>query len=126
MARTGRRSYLFIVIGAGVQLVAWLLIRPDLAGETWTDGTAYEVWVGVEAALALAIGVSSPDRGTAVGTVLAGWLLQILHYIGLGEHYANPLAGIGVLVQIAFALAALGIALVAYFLADKWRQHMHS
>ena len=111
--------------GAGVQLVAWLLIRPDRAGETWTNGTAYEVWVGVEAALALAIGLSSPNRRTAGWTVLAGWLMQMLHYIVLGEHYDNPLAGVGVFVQMIFALAALGIALVAYFLADKWRQRMH-
>ena len=125
MARAGRPSYLFIVIGAGVQLMAWLLIRPDRAGATWTDGTAYEVWVGVEAALAVAIGLSGPDRRTAGWTVLAGWLMQMLHYIVLGEHYDNPLAGIGVIVQMAYALAALGIALVAYFLADKWRQRMH-
>ena len=84
-----------------------------------------EFWVGVEAVLAVAIGLSSPDRGTAVGTVLAGWLMQLLHYIVLGEHYDNPLAGIGVFVQMAYAVAGLGIALVAYFLADKWRQRMH-
>ncbi len=125
MARAGRPSYPFIVIGASVQLVAWWLIGPDRAGATWTDGTAYEVWVGVEAALALAIGLSSPAQRTAGWTVLAGWLLQMLHYIVFGEHYANPLAGVGVFVQMVFAVAAAGIALVAYFLANKWRQCMH-
>ena len=122
MARTGRLSYLVIVVGAGLQLLAWLLIRPDRAGEIWTDGTAYEVWVGVEAALAVAIGVSSPDRRTAGWTVLAGWLLQMLHFSFFGEHYANPLAGVAVIVQMVFAVAALGIALVAYHLARRWHQ----
>ena len=125
MARTRRPSYLFIVIGAGIQLIAWLLIRPDRAGATWTDGIAYEVWVGVEAALAVAIGLSSPDRRNAGWTVLAGWVLQMLHFSFFGEHYANPLAGVGVIVQMVFALVALGISLIAYFLADKWRQRMH-
>ena len=113
------------MIGAGVQLVAWLLIRPDRAGATWTDGTASEAWVGVEAVLAVAIGLSGPDRRTAGWTVLTGWLLQMLHFLFFGEHYDDPLAGVGVIIQMVFALVALGIALVAYFLADKWRQRMH-
>ncbi len=112
--------------GVGIQLLAWFLIRPDRAGVEWLDGTALEFWVGVEAVLAVAIGLSSPDRGTAVGTVLAGWLMQMLHYIVLGEHYDNPPGGVGVFVQMIFALAGLGIAPVAYFLANKWRQCMHS
>jgi hypothetical protein len=125
VARTSKPSYLFIVIGAGIQLIAWLLIRPDRAGATWTDGIACEVWVGVEAALAVAIGLSSPDRRTAGWTVLAGWVLQMLHFSFFGEHYDNPLVGVGVIVQMVFALVALGISLIAYFLADKWRQRMH-
>ena len=86
MARTGRTSHLVIVTGVGIQLSAWFLICPDRAGVEWLDGTALEFWVGVGAVLAVAIGLSSPDRGTAVGTVLASWLMQMLHYIVLGEH----------------------------------------
>ncbi len=126
MARTGRPNYLFIVTGASLQLAAWLLIRPDRAGVEWEDGTAFEVWMGVEADLAVAIGSSGPDPRTVVVTVLAGWLVQILNYLSYGEFHGNPLAGLGVIVQMVLAVAAVGIALLAYLLASGLRQRTRS
>ena len=51
--------------------------------------------------------------------------MQILHFLFFGEHYNDPLSGVGVVIQMVLAVAAAGIALTAYFLAGKWRQRMH-
>jgi hypothetical protein len=126
MTRTGKPGYLFILIGTGLQLSAWLLIRPDRAGSTWTNGTAVEVWLGVEAVLAVAIGLFSPNQDAVFGAILGGWSLQMLHFLFLGEHYNDPLSGMGLVVQMFLAMAAAGIALVAHFLADRWRQRTRS
>ena len=54
----------------------------------------------------------APDRPAVVVTVPAGWLLQAVHFTALGEHYDDTLWGVGILVEIVLAAAALGLALL--------------
>jgi peptidoglycan/LPS O-acetylase OafA/YrhL len=111
--RAGRRRLVTLLIGAAAQLAGWLLLRPDRAGIEWTDGSAYELWLGVEALLAIAIGLLAPDRTALVVTIGVGWLLQMLHYGFLGEHYDNDLWGLGVFLDVGLAAVAVAVALLA-------------
>jgi hypothetical protein len=121
-----------VVVGAGVQLLAWLLIRPDRSGVAWAYEVEFRVWVTVEAVLAAAIGVSGADRRTVSWAVLAGWLAQVLHFAAWGEHHpdpvygADPLWAVGVVIQLALALVAAAIALVTSVLASARRRRSPS
>jgi hypothetical protein len=70
----------FVVLGAAVHLVVWLVVRPDLAGPQWTDGHATEIWLALEAVLAVVLGLLAPARRELVVAVLAGWALQAAHF----------------------------------------------
>jgi hypothetical protein len=117
--RLGRRRLATVVIGALAHLLVWLLVRPDRAGPQWTDGTAVEVWLAWMALLALLTGLLAPDRQTVVVTVAAGWLLQMLHFIALGEHYDDTLWGVGIFVEVVLAAAAVGLGLLARLLVRR-------
>ena len=103
----------FVVVAALAQLAVWLVVRPDRAGAQWTDGTSVEVWLGLMALLAVAIGVLAPDRQAVVVTVVVGWLSQVVHFAVLGEHYDGTLSGVGALLQVFFGAVAVGLALLA-------------
>lgn len=103
----------FMVVGAAALLAGWLLLRPDRAGAQWTDGTAFALWLGVEAAAAVVIGVLGRDGSSVAVAVGAGWALQMLHFAVLGEHYDDPLWGVGLELQVLFGAVAVGLALVS-------------
>lgn len=122
MNRTGRRRLATLLAGVPAQLIVWSLVRPDRAGAQWTDGGALELWLGIEALLAVAIGVLAPDRPAVVVTVAMGWLLQGLHFAVLGEHYDGTLWSIGLLFQLIFAAVASGLALSVRLLTGRDRR----
>ncbi len=111
--------------GSTAQLLAWL-IRPDRSAAEWALGGEFQIWVGIEAALAVLVGWLGPDRQTVVLAILVGWSMQILHFVALGEHYGDPLWGMGVFIQIALAALAVGVALLLRYLADSRRGRLHS
>jgi ABC-type Na+ efflux pump permease subunit len=123
--RTGRRRLVALLVGACALLAAWLVLRPDLAGPQWRDGTALESWLGVEALLAVVVGVLAPDRQTVVVTVAFGWFLQMLHFAVLGDHYDGTLWGVGLLGEVVLAAAAVGLALLARLLTGRDRARAH-
>jgi hypothetical protein len=110
---SGLRRYAFLLVGSGSQLLAWLLIRPDLSEAQWAFGGAFQVWLGIEIALAVVLGWVAPDGPTTVLTILAGWLLQVVHFAAFGEHYGSSLWGLAVFLQVALAALAVGVALLA-------------
>jgi hypothetical protein len=116
---TRYRQGAFVVLGAAAQLVAWLVIRPDLAGPQWSDGHAVETWLAVEAGIAVLLGVLAQDRRELVAAVLTGWGLQLLHFAFLGDHYDDTLWGIGLLGQAVLATVAVGVALLADRLTSR-------
>jgi hypothetical protein len=117
----GRRWWptAFVVLGAGVQLGVWLVVRPDLAGPQWSDGHATEIWLALEAVAAVVLGLLAPARRELVTAVLAGWALQAAHFIVLGDHYDDTLWGIGVFGQAFLAAVAVGVALLADRLTSR-------
>jgi hypothetical protein len=117
--RTGRRRLAALLVGSLTQLSVWLVVRPDRAGAQWTEGTALEVWLGAEALLAVAVGLLAPDRPAVVVTVVVGWLLQVLHFAVLGEHYDGTLWAVGMFIQGVFGAAAVGLAGAALPLVDR-------
>ena len=124
---TGGPSRVGIVVGGGLaQLAIWLVLRPDLAGPQWHEGSSLEVWLALEAVVALAIGVLAANRTLVVWTVLVGWVLQMAHFAVLGEHYDSPLAGMGVLVQAVLAAGALAVALLARRLSGQDRRRLRA
>jgi hypothetical protein len=112
MTRHDRRRAASVLVGALAQSSVWLLTRPDLAGPEWTDGAVFELWLAAEALIAFLIGATGPDRRAVVVTVLVGWGLQLAHFAVLGEHYDDSLWATGLVVQIALAAAAVGLALL--------------
>jgi hypothetical protein len=76
----GPKRLLFLMLGALSHLAIWLIVRPDRAGPQWQEGRSLEVWLGLEALLAVAVGVLALDRRAAVVTIAAGWLLQAVHF----------------------------------------------
>jgi hypothetical protein len=123
--RTGRRRLAVLLVGSLLLLTSWLVVRPDRAGPQWTDGTAVELWLGLQALAAVAIGILAPDRQTVVVTVVAGWLLQAAHFAVLGEHYDGTLWSIGLFGMAVLGAASLGLALLARRLAGRDRRHAH-
>jgi hypothetical protein len=119
MSRRPLWSTSFVVLGAVVQLVVWLVVRPDLAGPQWSDGHALEIWLGLEAVAAVVLGALAPDRRSAVAAVSAGWGLQLLHFAVLGDHYDGTLWGVGVFGQAFLAAVAVGVALLADRLTSR-------
>jgi hypothetical protein len=119
---SGRGRVVVLVVGALGQLAVWLVLRPDLAGPQWTDGSVLEIWLVSEALAAVLIGLLAPDRSTVARTILLGWLLQGLHLIVLGEHYDNTLWGFGVFIDVILAASAVGLALLARRLTGRDRR----
>lgn len=113
----------FMVVGAAAQLAGWLLLRPDLAGAQWRDGTAAELWLGAEAAAAVVIGALGRDASSVAVTVGAGWALQMLHLAFLGEHDDDGLWALGLVLQVFFCAVAVGLALVSRRLSRLSRVH---
>jgi hypothetical protein len=66
----------FVAVAALAQLVVWLVIRPDLAGPQWSEGSALEAWLGLEALTVVVIGcavLAAAGVGLALGArALAG------------------------------------------------------
>ena len=121
MNRVTDRRIAFVVVAAVVQLVVWLVLRPDLAGPQWTEGRSLEAWLAVEALVAAAIGAMAPGRRESVMAVMAGWVLQGLQFVILGNHYDDTLWGIGVVGQAVMGALAVGAALVARVLTAQTR-----
>jgi len=119
--RVTDRRIAFVVVAAVVQLVVWLVLRPDLAGPQWTEGRSLEAWLAVEALVAAAIGAMAPGRRESVMAVMAGWVLQGLQFAILGNHYDDTLWGIGVVGQAVMGALAVGAALVARVLTAQTR-----
>ena len=115
-----------LAVGALAQLAVWLVLRPDLAGPQWTDGSALEIWLASEALAAVLIGLLAPDRSTVVRTILLGWLLEALHLIVLGEHYDDTLWGLGVFLEVFLAASAVGLGLLARRLTGRDRRPVPS
>lgn len=103
----------FLATGSAVQLGMWLALRPDMTRPTWTIGNNYKIWMALEAFTAIGIGAITADRKLAMSTVALGWVLQILHFGSLGEHYDDPLWGVGVYVQAFLAGIALAFTLLS-------------
>jgi hypothetical protein len=123
---SGGGRLVVLAVGALAQLAVWLVLRPDLAGPQWTDGSALEIWLASEALAAVLIGLLAPDRSTVGRTILLGWLLQALHLIVLGEHYDDTLWGLGVFFEVFLAAAAVGLALLARRLTGRDRRPVPS
>jgi hypothetical protein len=117
----GPGRLVFLAAGALVQLAAWLVLRPDLAGPQWQRGSDLELWLALEAVAALVIGTLASDRALVVRTVVAGWVLQAVHLIVFGEHYDDGLWGVGVVIDAVLAAVAAGLALLAQRLAGRVR-----
>lgn len=100
--------------GAMAQLSVWLVFRPDRAGSDWSEGAGFEAWLALEAVLAVAIGLVAADRSLVRWTIIVGWGLQMAHFTAFGEHYDDPLAGLGVVVQAVLAAGAVIVALIAH------------
>lgn len=83
------------LVGGVAQPLVRLVVRPDRAGAPWTEGTALETWLGLEAAAAVLIGLLAPDRPALVATVAAGWSLQVLHFAVVGGHYDDSSWSVG-------------------------------
>jgi hypothetical protein len=115
----GRRRTAFLVGGAVVQFVTWLLLRPDLAGSAG-DGTVL-LWLGSEAVLAVLLGLACADESLAVRTVLAGWTLQMAHYAAVVDKTEYNLWGVGLFFQVALALVATVLARLAARLTARRR-----
>jgi hypothetical protein len=116
-----QREPLVVVVAAVAQLVVWLVLRPDLAGPQWTEGRSLETWLAIEAVVAGAIGAMAPGRRELVMAVIAGWVLQSLHFMLLGDHYDDTLWGIGVVGQVILGALAVGAALVVRALTARAR-----
>ncbi len=115
-----------LAVGALAQLAVWLVLRPDLAGPQWTDGSVLEIWLVSEALAAVLIGLLAPDRSTVVRTILLGWLLQALHLTVFGEHYDDTLWGLGVFIDVFLAASAVGLAFLACRLTGRDRRRVPS
>lgn len=114
------RQVAFVGMAAGVQVTAWLLVRPDLAGAHWEGGRTAS-WLALEAVAALAIGALALSRQAVVRAVGAGWLLQMVHFAVAGAHYDDTLWGVGLLVQALLGAAALGVATLLFRGRRGWR-----
>jgi hypothetical protein len=108
-----------VVLGALVQLAIWLVLRPDLTGPQWSDGHALEIWLALQAAAAVVLGLVAPGRRELLAAVLTGWALQAAHLAFLGDHYDDTLWGIGLLGEALLAAVAVGVALVAARLTSR-------
>jgi hypothetical protein len=104
----------FLTGAALVQLVVWLVVRPDLAGPQWAEGRSLEVWLALEAVAAVLVGLVAPDRASITGAVLVGWGLQMAHFAVLGDHYDDTLWGVGFFVMAFLAAWATGLALLVH------------
>jgi hypothetical protein len=123
---SGGGRLVVLAVGALAQLAIWLVLRPDLAGPQWTDGSVLEIWLVSEALAAVLIGLLVPDRSTVVRTILLGWLLQALHLTVLGEHYDDTLWGLGVFIDVFLAASAVGLAFLARRLTGRDRRRVPS
>ena len=119
MSRRPLWSTSFVLLGAAVQLVVWLVVRPDLAGPQWSDGHALEVWLALEAVAAVVLGILAPGRRELVVVVLAGWASQAVHFVVLGDHYDDTLWGIGLFGLAVLAAVAVGVARLADRLTSR-------
>jgi len=126
VTRAGRTRVVFLLGGALLPLVVWLVFRPDLAGPQWSDGPVLQVWLAIEAGIAVLVGIAAPDRSTAVRTVILGWVLQVLHFAVLGEHYDDTLWGLGIFGDVVLAGAAVGLALLARVTSRRDRGRIHT
>lgn len=127
MSSVRPRDVLAVFGGGLVQLVLWLVIRPDRAGPQWTEGHRLELWLGLEAVAALAVGVLAPSRWTAVWAVVLGWFLQMLQFGFLGEHYDDSgLWFLGVIGEVFLAAGAVGLALLARVVTGRDRRRVRT
>jgi hypothetical protein len=122
VTRAGATRLVVLLGGALLQLAVWLVLRPDLAGPQWSEGSDLELWLALEAGVAVLVGIVAPDRSTAVRAVVLGWVLQILHFGVLGEHYDDTLWGVGIFGDVVLAAVAVGLALLARRLAGRDRR----
>ena len=114
-----------LAVGALAQLAVWLVLRPDLAGPQWTDGSALEIWLASEALAAVLIGLLAPDRSTVVRTILLGWLLQALIWWSSASTTTTRCGASGVL-EVFLAASAVGLALLARRLTGRDRRPVPS
>ncbi|MCU1669700.1 MAG: hypothetical protein JWP40_2627 [Blastococcus sp.] len=113
------RRRVFVAVCAIGQLAIWLVVRPDLAGPQWSEGSSTEVWLLLEAGAALLVGVAAPDGQAATWAVVGGWGLQAVHFGFFGEHYDDTLWGMAFLGDAVFAALAVGLALLVVTLRQR-------
>jgi hypothetical protein len=114
----------FVAVGAGIELLVWLLTMRETAAY-WTSDSAWVTWLVLEAAAAVLIGVVAAEWELVVGAVLAGWLLQAVHFavVTLKDEDHN-LWAVGVYVQVIFGAVAVGLALLARGLTRAVRRRL--
>ena len=84
---------------------------------------AIATWLVLEALAAVLIGVAVPERALVRQAVLAGWLLQAVHFTVTtpkdDDH--NPW-GVGLVVFGVLGVVALGVALTVWTLVGRVRR----
>jgi len=113
----GRR--VFVATAALTQLAIWLVTRPDLHE---AGAGAAVAWLVGEAVAALVIGGFAAGDGRAARAVLLGWGLQMAHFALVAPKGEDGnLWAVGLFVQAFFAAVALGLAVLAYVVANRLR-----
>ena len=99
---------LWVGSAAVVQYVIWLLTVPDL----WDPAPgAIATWLVLEAAAAVVIWAIVSERALVVPAVVAGWLLQAVHFtVTTPKDDDHNLWGVGLVVFAFLGAVALGVA----------------
>jgi hypothetical protein len=114
------RPAVLLPLGALAALVIHVLVLGDLWDPTVAE---WVTWLGLEAVLAVLVGVLAGSSRLVVATVLGGWFLQAVYFaVGTPKDEDHNLWAVG-LVELAFlGVLALGAALLAQLLAGRVRR----